>query len=87
MTALSLRNIPFHISGQYRAEVTDTAVCTPDTAVQLISLCCPVLFQARPIDSLNHTSYNKIFINSEHIKTERRVRAINAQSANVGLAG
>ena len=56
MTALSLRKIPFHISDQYRAEVTDTAVCTPDTAVQLISLCCPVLFQARPIDSLNRTS-------------------------------
>ena len=56
MTALSLRKLPFHISGQYRAEVTDTAVCTPDTAVQLISLCCPVLFQARPIDSLNRTS-------------------------------
>ena len=50
MTVLSLRKIPFHISGQYRAEVTDTAVCTPDTAVQLISLCCPVLFQAHPID-------------------------------------
>ena len=26
--------------------------------VHLISLCCPVLFQARPIDSLNRTSYN-----------------------------
>ena len=25
--------------------------------VHLISLCCPVLFQARPIDSLNRTSY------------------------------
>ena len=57
MTALSLRTITFHISGQYRAEVTDTAVCTPDTVLQLISLCCPVLFQARPIDSLNRTSY------------------------------
>ena len=56
MTALSLRKIPFRISGQYRAEITDTAVCTPDTAVQLISLCYPVLFQARPIDSLNRTS-------------------------------
>ena len=63
MTALSLRKIQFYISGQYRAEVTDTAVCTadtavctPDTAVQLISLCCPVFFQACPIDSLNHTS-------------------------------
>ena len=56
MTALSLIKILFHISGQYRAEVTDTAVCTPDTAVQLTSLCCPVLFQARPIDSLNRTS-------------------------------
>ena len=56
MTALNLRKILFHISGQNRAEVTDTAVCTPDTAVQLISLCCPVLFQACPIDSLNRTS-------------------------------
>ena len=27
--------------------------------VHLISLCCSVLFQARPIDSLNRTSYNK----------------------------
>ena len=26
--------------------------------VHLISLCCPVLFQARPIDSLNRTCYN-----------------------------
>ena len=26
--------------------------------VHLISLCCPVLFQARPIDSLNRTSNN-----------------------------
>ena len=26
--------------------------------VHLISLCCPVLFQDRPIDSLNRTSYN-----------------------------
>ena len=26
--------------------------------VHLISLCCPVLFQARPIDSLNRTSLN-----------------------------
>ena len=60
MTALSLRKIPFHISGQYRAEVTDTAVCTPDTSAQLISLCCPVLFQARPIDSLNRTSYYRL---------------------------
>ena len=25
--------------------------------VHLISLCCPVLFQTRPINSLNHTSY------------------------------
>ena len=30
--------------------------------VHLISLCCPVLFQARPIDSLNRTSYNFIII-------------------------
>ena len=51
MTALSLRIIPFHISGKYPAEV-------PDTAVQLISLCCPVLFQARRIDSLNLTIYD-----------------------------
>ena len=62
MTALSLRKITFHISGQYRAEVTDTAVCTPDTVLQLISLCCPVLFQARPIDSLNHTSNRKLLL-------------------------
>ena len=27
--------------------------------VHLISLCCPVLFQARPIDSLNRTSTSK----------------------------
>ena len=33
MTVLSLRKIPFYISGQYRAEVADTAVCTPDFAV------------------------------------------------------
>ena len=25
--------LPFYISGLYRAEVTDTAVCTPDFAV------------------------------------------------------
>ena len=50
MTVLILRKISFYISGQYCAEVTDTAVCTPDFAV------CPVLFQARPIDSLNHSS-------------------------------
>ena len=56
MNALSLRKILFHTSGQYRADVTDTAVCTPDTAVQLISLRCAVLFQDRPIVSLNHTS-------------------------------
>ena len=52
MTVLSLRNIPFYISGQYRAEVADTTVCTPGFAV------LPRLFQARPIDSLNRTSYN-----------------------------
>ena len=34
MTVLSLRKIQFYISGQYHAEVADTAVCTPD------SLCC-----------------------------------------------
>ena len=33
MTVLSLRKIQFYISGQYRAEVADTAVCTPDFAV------------------------------------------------------
>ena len=33
MTVLSLRKIPFYISGQYLAEVSDTAVCTPDFAV------------------------------------------------------
>ena len=33
MTALSLRKIPFYISGQYRAEDANTAVCTPDFAV------------------------------------------------------
>ena len=33
MTVLSLRKILFYISGQYRAEVADTAVCTPDFAV------------------------------------------------------
>ena len=54
---MSLRKIQFYISGQYRAEVTDTTVCAPDTAVHLIPLCCPVLSQARPIDSLNRTSY------------------------------
>ena len=53
MTALSLRKIPFYISGQYRAEVADTAVCTPDFAV----LPSALVFQARPIDSLNRTSY------------------------------
>ena len=34
MTVLSLKKNPFYISGQYRAEVADTAVCTPDFAVQ-----------------------------------------------------
>ena len=29
--------------------------------VHLISLCCPVPFQARPIDSLNRTSNDKLF--------------------------
>ena len=33
MTVLSLRKIQFYISGQYRAEVADTVVCTPDFAV------------------------------------------------------
>ena len=33
MTVLSLRKFPFYISGQYRAEVAETAVCTPDFAV------------------------------------------------------
>ena len=33
MTVLSLRKIQFFISGQYRSEVADTAVCKPDTAV------------------------------------------------------
>ena len=28
-----LKKFPFYISGQYRAEVADTAVCTPDFAV------------------------------------------------------
>ena len=32
-TVLSLRKIQFYISGQYHAEVADTAVCTPDFAV------------------------------------------------------
>ena len=32
--------------------------------VHLISLCCPVLFQARPIDSLNRTSNNYNYISS-----------------------
>ena len=30
--------------------------------VHLISLCCPVLFQARPIDSLNRTSIITIVV-------------------------
>ena len=33
VTVLSLRKIPFYISCQYRAEIADTAVCTPDFAV------------------------------------------------------
>ena len=33
MTVLSLRNILFFNLGKYRAEVVDTAVCTPDFAV------------------------------------------------------
>ena len=52
MTVLSLRKIQFYISVQYRAEVADTAVCTPDFAV------LPSALSDSPIDSLNHTSYN-----------------------------
>ena len=33
MTVLSVRKISFYISGQYRAEVADTALCTPDFVV------------------------------------------------------
>ena len=54
MTVLSLRKIPFYISGKYRAEVLKSLILL---FVNLILLCCPVLFQARPIDSLNRTSY------------------------------
>ena len=41
----------FYISGQYRAEVAGTAVCTPDFAVM------PSALSGSPLDSLNRTSY------------------------------
>ena len=54
MTVLSLRKIPFYISGHSASIVLKSLILL---FVQLISPCCPVLFQARPFDSLNPTSY------------------------------
>ena len=53
MTLLSLRKIPFLYFK--RSIVLKLLIML---FVHLISLCFPVLFQARPIDSLNLTSYN-----------------------------